>query len=397
MVAYKIAPGLRLRSEYFGGLVWWPSGSVKKLKHLQMQVLYALDQPRDLSELSQRFGESLLVCYDSLLLHNLIVKVAKPPVSITDADLAYIKNQILIAKSRAIMRPFWVHLQPFIFCNQNCIHCYCDSGLTNKPFVGDSLLAWKLIVDKLVKFGVWDIYVTGGENLIVDECLELIHYIQSKGIGTAISTNGMVIKDKVLIKLKEINFPLVQVSLDGASAETNDFIRGKLGAFDRTIKGIQKLSKISKIAINCVVNRRNWREIESLVILGRQLGISHFKFFPQKLVGRSKKQDILSDQKILELQEKCCFLSKKYEVYVESIDIKKPCGSGISGFAINESFGIVPCVFSTHNTSQVFGNALSDDIEDIWFNSPYLQQFRKLNAQQPCHRCEPNLNNTTNH
>lgn len=389
MPVYKVASGLRLRSEYFGGLAWWPNGFVKKLEHPHMQILYALGQPRDFTELSQFVDEDTMATHwHDLLSHRLIVESVVSPVSIVESDLVMIRNRIFTAMNRTVMRPFWVHLQPFVFCNQNCIHCYCDAGSNKKPFMAESLPAWKIVVDKLVEFGVWDIYVTGGENLIVDECLILIDYIKSKGISVAISTNGMLIKDRVLTQLKKINLPLIQVSLDGATAETNDFIRGKCGAFEKTVNGIRKLSEITKVAINCVINKKNWHEVEDMVILGKTLGVLNFKFFPQKLAGRSQKKHILADQEIFELEKKCLVLSKQYEVYIESIDLKKPCGSGISGFAINENFGIVPCIFSTHNSNQVFGNALRDDFEEVWFDSRFFRQFRSLRAAQPCHRCE---------
>ena len=60
MPVYKVASGLRLRSEYFGGLAWWPNGFVKKLEHSHMQILYTLGQPRDFTELSQFFEEDTM-------------------------------------------------------------------------------------------------------------------------------------------------------------------------------------------------------------------------------------------------------------------------------------------------------------------------------------------------
>ena len=388
---YVRNPDVRLRSEPFGGFAWQANSSVKKLTHQHMQLLYALEKPQNYIELRRCFGDDILDCWNDVISHKLVQIWVGQSQPICENELSLIRNRISIAQSRTIMRPFWVHLQPFVFCNQNCVHCYCDAGSSHLPFKDHPIASWKLTIDKLIKFGVWDIYVTGGENLIVDECFELVNYIRSMGATPAMSTNGMHVTQNTLDKIKEVGLSLIQVSLDGATEKTNDYMRGRSGAFKKTIEGIRKLSSITRPVINCVVSCKNRHEVEPLVILGKTLGVTYFKFFPQKLVGRSQKKDILSDQQILELVEECGNLSEKHGVRIETFDFTKPCGSGISGFAINENFDIIPCIFGAHDNQQICGNALRDDLETIWFDSPTLSRFRDMHADQPCHRCEPKL------
>lgn len=383
--------GIRLRSEPFGGFAWRPNGPVQKLAHGHMQLLYALNKPRRLSELQQSLQGDTLAEWNDLVSHGLVHNVQVHPEVLGDDELSSINNRIMTARGRSLMRPFWVHIQPFTFCNQRCVHCYCDAGPEALPFLAYSVQTWKEVIDKLIDFGVWDIYVTGGENLIVEECFDLVGYIIHKGATPAISTNGMRVTQGNLDRIRELGLSIIQVSLDGANEQTNDFMRGSKGAFRKTIEGIRMLSSVTKPVINCVVSRVNRHEVEQLVVLGKSLGVTYFKFFPQKLAGRAQVADILTDSDIFELIGECRNIAVKYEVRIETFDLEKPCGSGTTGFAVNENLDVMPCIFGTHENRHVCGNLLHDDLEEIWFGSPVLSNFRGMRAEQPCHRCEPKL------
>ena len=62
------------------------------------------------------------------------------------------------------------------------------------------------------------------------------------------------------------------MSLDGATAATNDAIRGA-GTYERILEGIALLSKqrFPHLSINTVVTRTNFGEIEQLCELARSL------------------------------------------------------------------------------------------------------------------------------
>jgi hypothetical protein len=55
-----------------------------------------------------------------------------------------------------VLKPLWVHLQPFTRCNQHCIHCYCSGGPKADPFVLDvqPLQGWRQFRPLLLMAGV---------------------------------------------------------------------------------------------------------------------------------------------------------------------------------------------------------------------------------------------------
>jgi MoaA/NifB/PqqE/SkfB family radical SAM enzyme len=247
---------------------------------------------------------------------------------------------------------------------------------------------WKRIVESLINFGILEIYVTGGENLIVREYFELTEFILAAGCTTGLSTNAMSVTDRVLHFLREHRLTCVQVSLDGATPETNDRIRGVTGAFHKSLRGIKRLATVSQLVMNTVVNRHNIGEIEALIVLGKSLSISNFRFSPQKQVGRAKDlhQVKLTTQEWLDIP--FAELADKYSVRIDHPSPSEKCGSGFSGFAINELGHAYPCIFATHEPKFDLGCVLELPLEKIWFESPRLDLFRTLPAELPCTRCE---------
>src|SRR4030043_180698 len=124
-------------------------------------------------------------------------------------------------------------------CNLRCVHCLSASSEESPGEL--SLDECKSIVDQLAALKVFEINFGGGEPLLKDYFLPLLHYIHQKGIVTCISTNGTVLTDEAIERFTKNPLVNVQVSLDGATAEINDAIRGR-GTFGKIITGMERLA-----------------------------------------------------------------------------------------------------------------------------------------------------------
>lgn len=390
MAALRRVERVRVRHDKWGGLAWTPGGPLFELSHERTAVLNLLefsrtaDDPR-LPLLDPVLPQTLKALLDA----GLISDTSGETVPVSEEEYLRVYNAVASAKRQHINKPFWVHIQPFTFCNQRCIHCYCHGGLagTNFPL---TIEEWKGIVDAISDFGVPDVYITGGENLISEDCFALTKYIIECGLNTGLSTNAMVITPKALDRISALRIRNVQVSLDGATEDTNDVIRGKRGAFRATVRGIGLLSEVATPIVNTVVNTLNLGEVAQIVRLGLSLGVCKFKFFPQKYAGRAKDQPhlLLTDDEIESLASTCRNLAAEHQVEIEYLDRTQRCGSAFSGFAIDEVGDVFPCIFGIADPKQRAGNALEQSIEDIWFASPVLESFRALDNRQSCRRCE---------
>ncbi len=155
-------------------------------------------------------------------------------------------------------------------CNLSCIHCLSSS---DREAPGElEFDECTSIVDQLAALKVFEINFGGGEPLLQSYFLPLLHYIHRKGMVTCISTNGTMLNDEAVSYFTGNPLVNIQVSLDGATPEVNDRIRGQ-GTFHRIIRGIERLSGTGvPLSINTVVTSLNFRELSQLKELARSFG-----------------------------------------------------------------------------------------------------------------------------
>jgi 7,8-dihydro-6-hydroxymethylpterin dimethyltransferase len=135
------------------------------------------------------------------------------------------------------LQEFWIQVNDF--CNLACEHCLVSSG----PQGGHGLPGpvVREAIDQAVALGVERIFLTGGEPLARADAVDLIrHIVETHARELVVMTNGTVLKGDRLRALASLPADRlrVQISLDGASAEVNDPIRGE-GSFARITDGVR--------------------------------------------------------------------------------------------------------------------------------------------------------------
>ena len=125
-------------------------------------------------------------------------------------------------------------------CNLRCVHCYSDSE--TKAYNGelDHQEALKML-DDMAEYGVPILLFSGGEPLMRKRVFELMAYARKVGVRPTLSTNGTLISRQVAQNMKKAGLGYAGVSMDGYG-DTNDKFRGKVGAFDAMVKGVETVS-----------------------------------------------------------------------------------------------------------------------------------------------------------
>ncbi|MCJ8310859.1 MAG: radical SAM protein [Hyphomicrobiales bacterium] len=96
--------------------------------------------------------------------------------------------------------------------------------------------------------------------MLVSWLPELLHHTKKLGIRTSVLSNGMLWSTKRVAQLGDL-VDLVNVSLDGASAEIHDEIRGR-GSFRQAVRGIQRLGEAGiEVGINICLMKSNARDV----------------------------------------------------------------------------------------------------------------------------------------
>lgn len=173
-------------------------------------------------------------------------------------------------------------------CNLKCRHCYI-----NKKQHGDTVLPVSDIETWLGAFSnkssQTNIVFLGGEPTLHPDLSIAVKKARELGFKTiTIDTNGYLFHD-ILSKITPDDVDYFSFSLDGATRQTNDTIRGK-GCYDTCIKGIgNAVSKGFNTSLIYTVSKDNIHELELMPPLLKDFGIS--RFFIQVIGIRGNSAD----------------------------------------------------------------------------------------------------------
>jgi len=304
-------------------------------------------------------------------------------------------------------------------CDLRCTHCYQEDYSGSNELGLDGL---KWIADEIIKtLSKWnkkgDIAITGGEPLLKEEMFPLIHYLESADEITSLDilSNGTLINESTVEQIRGFKkIRCVQISLEGASPESNDAIRGK-GTFEKVIESI-RLLRSSGIEVNIMftLQRRNMGDIPSLIDLAIAEGISTLtieRFVPIGS-GNTIRSELLSAEEIKNTFE---YISERSEQGINrgvptSISHSRPlwvmcnknmhtlgadvsgkdatggiCSIGLDGLCILPDATVLAC----RRLPIPIGNLKSDSLLKIWHSSDLLWQIAdKRNLKGRCNSCE---------
>jgi len=147
-------------------------------------------------------------------------------------------------------------------CNLACVHCLSSSGRRDpRELTTRECLA---VIDELQRMQVFYVNIGGGEPTVRRDFWELVDYATGHDVGVKFSTNGSRITDAVAARLAASDYVDVQISLDGATAEVNDAVRGA-GAYATAITAMERLATagMSGFKVSVVVTRHNVAQLDA--------------------------------------------------------------------------------------------------------------------------------------
>lgn len=274
-------------------------------------------------------------------------------------------------------------------CNLRCAHCYRGSS----PELGQHIPKEQLldIIDQMAALGVSTIELTGGEPTMRPDFLDIFHHCATRFASVAIVSNGWFITDEWARQMARYDHVIVQIDLDGSSAEPHDTLRGRSGSFERSVRAGRAMAKHGvkfRMAMN--VYRGNFDCIIETAALARDIGANWFSFSPVTDVGRGRNADILTFEQMGQLmriageleaihgQE---FLRLVDEGLMERAAEEGNCGAGWRSLVLGPNGDVRPCVM-VQPSAMALGNLLNQDYLTFLesFDGKY---FRDLAAPGP--------------
>jgi mycofactocin radical SAM maturase len=156
-------------------------------------------------------------------------------------------------------------------CNLACVHCLSSSGRRDPREL--STAECRAVIDEMAAMQVFYVNIGGGEPTIRPDFLDLVDYAIDHGVGVKFSTNGSRISRDVAARLAASDYVDVQISLDGATAEVNDAVRG-VGSYATAVRAMHHLADAGfrGFKISVVTTRQNIGQLDEFKALADGLG-----------------------------------------------------------------------------------------------------------------------------
>lgn len=156
-------------------------------------------------------------------------------------------------------------------CNLACVHCLSSSGRRDPREL--STAEAMAVIDELHDMQVFYVNIGGGEPTIRADFYDLVDHAVAQGVGVKFSTNGSTITPERAQRLAGTDYVDVQISIDGATAATNDPIRGD-GSYVVARRAMDHLAAagFGPFKISVVVTRTNVAELDDFAGLADHYG-----------------------------------------------------------------------------------------------------------------------------
>ena len=156
-------------------------------------------------------------------------------------------------------------------CNLACVHCLSSSGRRDPREL--TTAECRAVIDELERMQVFYVNIGGGEPTVRPDFWDLVDYATAHRVGVKFSTNGIKITPERAESLAASDYVDVQISLDGATAEVNDKIRGP-GSYATALRAMQNLAQagFGGFKISVVVTRQNAGQLDDFMAIAERFG-----------------------------------------------------------------------------------------------------------------------------
>jgi len=280
-------------------------------------------------------------------------------------------------------------------CNLQCKHCYANSGMPLKNELDLEEIRCRIICEA-EKVGTKFITLTGGEPFTQPDIFSVIEEIKNRNIRVCVATNGLLLDDDVIIRLKELHVDRVQVSLESNCEDINDKIRGK-GVFKKiTSQVIPKLKEYGLfVAVSMTPAMHNYLDLSGMAKLCYGLGVDSLSVRRFSFEGRSRdnikvmqnEENRMLLNNVVKLRREyrgkmnvstgdplCVLVDDEYQSYFDK-NVFGGCTAGVSSLAIDAQGNIKPCTRS----ELIIGNVRTDNMSDVWESNDVLMKLRNRN------------------
>ncbi|GAA0319625.1 mycofactocin radical SAM maturase [Kineococcus aurantiacus] len=282
-------------------------------------------------------------------------------------------------------------------CNLSCAHCLSSSGRRDPRELTTAQA--EAVIDELQRMQVFYVNIGGGEPTIRPDFWHLLEYAVAHDVGVKFSTNGVRLTPERAQYLAGTDYVDVQISLDGATAEVNDYVRGP-GSYDTALQALTNLrdAGFQDAKISVVCTRQNIGQLDEFQAIADEYGAT-LRLTRLRPSGRGA--DVWDELHLLPHQQRELYdwLLQHGErvltgdsffhlaAFGESLPGLNLCGAGRVVCLIDPVGDVYACPFAIHDEF-LAGNVLDDGgFATVWRDSPLFADLRSPQTSGACSRC----------
>ena len=180
-----------------------------------------------------------------------------------------------------LLGPLAVHVEVIAACNLTCTHCFAGELPRRTTLTTPEL---DRVFGELAALGSFRLGLTGGEPLLRKDLLDVLDAATARGLHPCLTTNGLLLDERLARELGRRELVWLNISLEGARAETNDAVRGA-GTFDAVLGKLRVLGRHMRFTLAFTITSHNAAEVEACAALAREVGAHTAVFRPLYPVG----------------------------------------------------------------------------------------------------------------
>ncbi len=190
-------------------------------------------------------------------------------------------------------------------CQCGCPHC----GVGKYPKRSEGELSHEEIlkfIDDLARLGGACIHFFGGEPLMAPRLAEYVARTKALGLMATVDTNGLLLNETMVLKLKEAGIDLIRVSLDSPREEEHDALRAVKGCWSKALEGMRLCVKRGiPCFMSLYATKQNLAngDFKKMIALAREIGVGvRFLSAIQSGLWKENEEVRLSEPEIAELR-----------------------------------------------------------------------------------------------
>jgi mycofactocin biosynthetic radical S-adenosylmethionine protein MftC len=282
-------------------------------------------------------------------------------------------------------------------CNLACVHCLSSSGRRDPRELTTE--ECRRVVDELQRMQVFYVNIGGGEPTVRRDFWELLDYATTHDVGVKFSTNGSRISAERAATLAANDYLDVQISLDGASAEVNDAVRGP-GSYATALRAMEHLAAagMEGFKLSVVVTRHNVAQLDALEAVaaryGAQLRLTRLRPSGRgadvwdELHPTAAQQRRLYDW-LMERGERVLTGDSFFHLggYGDALPGLNLCGAGRVVCLIDPVGDVYACPFAIHDAFLAGNVRDAGGFARVWRQSELFEELRSPQTAGACASC----------